>query len=142
MIWGIMLYISASRSKGELMILASNYKFENPQAIYKRRWEIEVMFQCLKSRGFNLEATHITDTCKIDRLIFMLGIAFCWMYKIGEIKDHVKPLVIKKHGRKAKSLFRYGFDEMRRILHDLKRYFRRLYRFISLLGDCRRERYE
>jgi len=28
---------------------------------YKRRWEIEVLFQCLKSRGFNFEETHLKD---------------------------------------------------------------------------------
>jgi len=143
MLWGLMLYISASRSlDGELMLLVSNYKFENPQAIYKKRWEIEVMFQCLKGRGFNLEATHITDPHKIDRLIFMLGIAFCWMYKIGEIKNCLKPIEIKKHGRKAKSLFRYGFDEIRRMLNDLRRYCKCLYKLISVLCNCRRERYE
>ncbi len=123
------------------MILASNIKFKNPQAIYKKRWEIEVMFQALKGRGFNLEKTHITNPKKIDRLIFLLTIAFCWMYKIGEIKNQEKPIEIKKHGRLAKSLFRYGFDEIRQMICNLQRYSRRLYRLFRDLCSYKRKCY-
>ena len=29
---------------------------------YYQRWHIETLFGCLKSRGFDLEATHMTET--------------------------------------------------------------------------------
>src|SRR4030095_16695865 len=35
---------------------------------YKKRWKIEVLFQALKSRGFNLEATHLKDEERLKTL--------------------------------------------------------------------------
>ena len=40
----------------------------------------------------------------------MLAIAFCWAYKTGEWQHEITPIKIKKHGRPAVSLFRYGLD--------------------------------
>ncbi|MBK9040676.1 MAG: transposase [Bdellovibrionales bacterium] len=34
----------------------------------KERWQIETLFSCLKSRGFNLEETHVTDLERIKKL--------------------------------------------------------------------------
>jgi len=39
-----------------------------------------------------------------------------WAFLTGEWLNQLKPLVFKKHGRKEKSLFRYGFDYLRNIL--------------------------
>jgi hypothetical protein len=137
MLWGELLYVSGSRSPdGELMVLVSNRYHRCPQSVYKKRWEIEVMFQCMKGRGFNLEETRITDAQKIDRLIFLLSIAFCWMYKTGDKKSQEKPIELKKHGRKAKSIFRYGLDEICSFLANLRRYTKRLCRAISVAFDC------
>ena len=55
----------------------------DPLSIYARRWEIETLFECLKTRGFNLEETHITDLDKVERMLSVLAIAYCWAYKIG-----------------------------------------------------------
>ncbi len=56
--------------------MVSNFKFENPLGMYRRRWEIETLFGCLKSRGFRMEDTHITDPDKIEKLVFVLAIGF------------------------------------------------------------------
>lgn len=40
----------------------------------------------------------------------LLAIAFCWAHKTGEWRHEKKPIKIKKHGRPAVSLFRYGLD--------------------------------
>lgn len=71
----------------EPWIIVSNFKFENPLGIYKRRWGIETLFGCLKSRGYRMEDTHITDGDRIERLLFVLAIAFCWVYKTGELEN-------------------------------------------------------
>jgi hypothetical protein len=115
-LWGYPLYISIQRKKGakEPMVVASNFAFENPLGIYKRRWEIETMFGCLKTRGFRMEDTHITDPDKIERLMFVLAVAFCWAYRIGDIKAEEKPIPLKTHGRKSRSLFREGINLVRR----------------------------
>jgi hypothetical protein len=40
----------------------------------------------------------------------------CWAHQVGEWSAQQRPLKIKKHGYKAQSTFRYGFDHLRRIL--------------------------
>ncbi len=39
--------------------------------MYRRRWEIETMFGCLKTRGFRMEDTHITDPDKSEKGVFV-----------------------------------------------------------------------
>ena len=54
-LWGHSLYISVERRRGakEQMIVVSNIEFENPLALYHRRWEIETLFG-IKSRSYCL----------------------------------------------------------------------------------------
>jgi hypothetical protein len=55
LIYGQKVFLAGSRSeRGELMIVATNQSPKNAIAIYLRRWEIENLFQSLKSRGFRL----------------------------------------------------------------------------------------
>ena len=115
LIWGHLLYVSICQAKGakEPMIIVSNIKFRDPIGLYRRRWEIETLFGCLKTRGFRIEDTHMTAPDRIERLLFVLSIAFCWSYKLGIIKDAEKCIPKKSHGRLSKSLFRTGLDFLR-----------------------------
>ena len=63
-----------------------------------------------------MEDTHITDLDKIEKLVFVLAIAFCWAYRTGDIKTEEEPIEIKTHGRQAKSIFRIGLDLIRGVL--------------------------
>lgn len=129
-LWGLSLYVSIERRKGakEQMIVVSNFKFEDPLRMYRRRWEIETMFGCLKTRGFRMEDTHITDPDKIEKVIFVLAIALCWAYRIGDIQDRAQPIEVKAHGRRARSLFREGLNLIRRAIFErwILKKFRRL----------------
>lgn len=79
--------------------------------IYAIRWEIETLFGCLKSKGFNFEDTHIVNRNRIKKLIAVLAIAFCWAHLTGEWRHQCeKTIRLKKHGRPQYSLFRYGLD--------------------------------
>jgi hypothetical protein len=111
-VWDTDLFLSALRlDDGELLILASNQDQMCPLELYKRRWEIETLFSCFKCRGFNFEDTRITKTKRINRMVAVLALAFCWAHKCGEWKiDNVAKIRIKKHGRPEKSIFRYGLD--------------------------------
>ena len=111
---GQAIYLSGLRlESGELLIIASNQFESKPFDIYGLRWEIETLFQCLKGRGFNMEATHLTRYFRIKKMIALLAIGFCWAHKTGEWKHKmVKPLRLKKHGRLEKSIFRYGLDHL------------------------------
>jgi len=64
----------------------------------------------MKSGGFDIEKTHLTDLERIEKLVLLVTIAFVWCYKVGIYLHDLRPIKIKKHGRKAKSIFRYGLD--------------------------------
>jgi len=102
--------------EGEYVIVASSAESDEILRDYALRWKIESLFGCLKSRGFCLEATHVTEKERLEKLLALLTVAFCWAYIAGEWLARTNPIKIKKHGRLAKSLFRHGFDHLRRIL--------------------------
>ena len=105
------VFISGLRlPDGNLLILATNSLSDTPFENYSHRWQIETLFSCLKTRGFHLENTHLTDPQRMKRLLAVLAIAFCWAHKIGEYQHEQKPIKLKKHQRSAKSLFRLGLD--------------------------------
>ena len=86
---------------------------------YRRRWGIETLFGALKSRGFDLEATHLTGEKRLEKLVGLLALAFAWSQLVGEWRDGRDPIKPKSHGRLGKSRFRYGLDYLRRIMLDL-----------------------
>lgn len=120
--WGRSVYLSVrwSYNKDEFVTLISNRSLPNPFKTYRKRWEIETFFGCLKKRGFCFEDTHLIHLKRIENLICVLVIGFCWSYLVGEWKDGEMPIKTKSHSRKSKSLFRYGFDELRRVFLNLK----------------------
>lgn len=120
-LWGEAVYLSALRlADGELLIVATDRLLPDPIARYGKRWEIETLFGCLKSKGFNFEDTHIVEPVRIGKLLVLLSIAFCWAHRTGEWHSEEKSIPIKKHGRKAQSLFRYGLDCLRDVLLNSK----------------------
>lgn len=82
---------------------------------YRRRWTIETMFGNLKTKGFNMEDTHITDRDKLSTLCAVLALAVALSVKTGVAVARLNPIPIKKHGRKAWSLFALGLQALRRI---------------------------
>jgi hypothetical protein len=67
-------------------------------------------FKAMKSSGFDLEKTHLQDMERLEKLILIVMIAFVWCYKVGIYLHAIKPIPIKKHGRKAKSIFQYSLS--------------------------------
>jgi hypothetical protein len=97
--------------KMEFLIIVSFNKPEQATVYYKQRWQIETLFRGLKSSGFNIEDTHVTDLKRLEKLFLLTIIAFVWCYKIGDFLDQsIKKITIKKHGRRAISVFKYGLD--------------------------------
>ncbi len=72
-----------------------------------------------KTRGFCLLTTHFTDAKRLSKLLALMTLALCWAVKTGEWLHQHRPIKVKKHGRKAKSIFRYGLDYLRSIVTDL-----------------------
>lgn len=116
------VFLSASRSSiGELLILATPKFTRKTVEIYQIRWEIETLFGCLKSKGFCLEDTRLIKEQRLEKLFFILTLAFIWVYQSGIFRSMDKPIKIKKHGRKSYCLFRYGLEILRKaIINNLQ----------------------
>jgi hypothetical protein len=70
----------------------------------------------LKTSGFNIEDTNLTDIERISKLMALVLIAFAWVYKAGIYLDGLRRIKIKNHGRRAKSLFKYGLNYIANLL--------------------------
>ena len=100
---------------GELLIIASRSRPQHALKIYRQRWKIETLFAALKTRGFNLEATHMTDPAKLSTLIAILAMAASVAYKTGLWALGRQPRRRKAHGRPARSVFALGLDALRKL---------------------------
>lgn len=109
---GSMLILAAHRLEGEALM-------ESIFEVYRKRWEIETLFAALKSRGFDLEATHLTKPERIRKLLGILAFAYTWARLIGlERKRREGPPRRCSNGHPAKSLFRYGLDRLRELVNN------------------------
>jgi len=76
------------------------------QKVSKERWQIETAFRAMKTSGFNLEDTHLTDIERIEKLVAIVTIAFCWAYLVGiYLHEHDKPIKTLNNGKQRKSFF-------------------------------------
>ena len=103
--------------RGERILLITNRTdLQQVLTLYGQRWAIETTFACLKSRGFNLEDTHLTHPQRLHLLMGLLAWTLLWALLVGQQLHHTKPIPIKKHGRPAISLFRRGLDPLTPII--------------------------
>jgi hypothetical protein len=120
-VWGYWVYVAALRLEdGSLLVVATQSAPKTAIADYANRWGIETLFGIFKTRGFCLESTHLKDAERLSKLLALLTLALCWAMRTGDWLHQLKPLQLKKHGRKAKSIFRYGFDHLRSIVLNLQ----------------------
>jgi hypothetical protein len=62
-------------SDREYLIVGTKEVLRDAFGEYEKRWGIETLFGCLKSRGFDFEETHLTKRVRIERLTFLLSLA-------------------------------------------------------------------
>jgi len=78
------VYLSGKKTEGnDYLILASSSNPDEALLMYRQRWTIENLFGNMKTKGFNLENTHMKDDEKLKKLIALLTIAMLWCYLIG-----------------------------------------------------------
>jgi len=109
---GQLCYISGCKlQKGEFLIIISFNRPTQAKEDYAQRWQIEMCFKAMKSSGFDIEKTHLNDLERIEKLVLLVCIAFVSCYKVGiYLHENVCPIKIKKYGRRARTLFKYGLD--------------------------------
>lgn len=114
-IFGLRLFFAckkmSSNGRDTHLLVVSN-RFQGKQAlkIYKRRWGIERLFGHLKKKGFDLEATHMTDAGKLEKLFAVVALAFTYSYAWGSYLRHSG--LKNNAASKRKSLFRLGLEEI------------------------------
>ena len=102
---------------GQLVALIHSAHISDPCQVYRRRWEIELLFKVMKTSGFDLEATHITLASRLGTLLAIVAISCCFAYRIGMYYIEKKPPKLKKHGYKPFNTVRFGLD----LLIDMSR---------------------
>lgn len=113
-------------------IVATNRSAKRALKIYKQRWSIEVFFQAIKSRGFQLEQTHLKDLHRIKKLIALLSLAFGFCLQAGQWKTIYQDAPkYKSHGYPAKSIFRHGLDLIQYLMINQPQYTERLDRLLD-----------
>ena len=110
LVYGTLVYVVAARQGKDPWILVTNAQPAQARALYQQRWSVETMFGAFKSRGFDLEATHLREADRLEMLIGVLALAFVWALRVGLWQAEQVEIVVKKHGRRVKSLFRFGLD--------------------------------
>lgn len=100
----------------EFVIVATYQTDIQTMQIYAKRWSIECFFKAIKTAGFNIEDTHLTDQKRLEKLFAVVAIAFIWVYLIGEYQNKEKTIPILIHKRRAFSVFRYGLDAINKVL--------------------------
>lgn len=61
---------------GDLLVVVAPCESGQMIAEYAVRWEIETLFGCLKSRGFRMEQTHLTDAERLRKLVALFALVF------------------------------------------------------------------
>lgn len=109
LVYGSFMQVVATLSpQGERVLVASDLSLWDTLTTYRLRWSIECTFSAMKTRGLNLEQTHMTHSDRLSRLFGLLSLALAWMVRIGEWRAEQQPIPTKKHARPAISRASYG----------------------------------
>ena len=116
-----------------LAVISHGFGGPEALAIYRRRWGIETLFGHLKKKGYQFEDTHMTKAGRIGKLMGVLTIAFVLCYRWGAKLEERNGAEIKKHGYRAKSLFRQGFESLHAMIQKPWRWGRKLREFLDVI---------
>ena len=107
-------YAAKQLADHEWLIIVTNQK-DAGQALndYRKRWSIECLFGDAKTRGLNLEDTHLRAPEKLSCLLGVVTLAIAWSYRCATKTMGLKAIKRKRHGRREKSWFRTGLDALR-----------------------------
>ncbi|UBV45266.1 transposase (plasmid) [Deinococcus taeanensis] len=95
---------------GDLVCLATDLHAQDACLTYRLRWSVECTFSSMKSRGFDLERTGMTQDDRLERLFGIVTLAWVWCLRGGVDGALERPIPIKAHGRKALSLVTAGWE--------------------------------
>ena len=94
----------------------SNQPAHHALTTYRKRRAIECLFAEAKTKGFNLEDTRLPIAKKLSLSVGLVALAMAWAARVASTRLGTRKRPRKSHGRYAKSIFRIGLDEIRRLL--------------------------
>lgn len=71
---------SKGRLDERLHVISNRFNGEEALELYSLRWGLELLFSHLKKRGFDLEATHMSDSKKLEKLFALVSLAFLYSF--------------------------------------------------------------
>jgi hypothetical protein len=118
-LWGLSVYVGGKHLHGKEYLIVISNEAGDLLSEYRLRWEIETLFQALKGRGFDLESCRLSRPKRLSGWFGFLSLGLCWCLKVGHYLDEVAPLPLKRHGRRAVSVFVRGLCLLQSLLSCL-----------------------
>ena len=115
----VMVLCCWAKDEAEPLYLVSNLSSaEEAIQYYKKRFRIETFFSDQKSRGFNIQKSHIEDPQRLSRLLIASCLAYIWIVYLGSLcKSDGWQDVIHRRNRCDLSLFRLGLQLLEHFLN-------------------------
>ncbi len=114
-VFGMRLQFASKKRAGDshLMVISDRLGEQSALRLYRKRWGIERLFGHFKKKGFDLEATHMSNASKLEKLFAVLVVAFlfsfAWGSQLRAIEGHMTA------AERRKSLFRQGLEDIVRM---------------------------
>lgn len=67
-----------------IYLVTNSHDMEDACFWYRKRFHIETFLSALKSQGFHLHQSHISDPARLSRLMIAACLAYIWIVYLGE----------------------------------------------------------
>ena len=116
----VMVLCCWAKDEAEPLYLVSNLSgAEEAIKYYKKRFRIETFFSDQKSRGFNIQKSHLEDPQRLSRLLIASCLAYIWIVYLGSLcKTDGWQSIIHRKSRCDLSLFRLGLQLLEHFLNE------------------------
>ncbi len=116
----VMVLCCWAKDEVEPLYLVSNLSSaEEATKYYKKRFRIETFFSDQKSRGFNIQKSHVEDPQRMSRLLIASCLAYIWIVYLGSLcKSDGWQDIIHRRNRCDLSLFRLGLQLLEHFLNE------------------------
>ena len=116
----VMILCCWAKDEADPLYLVSNLSFaEEAIKYYQKRFRIETFFSDQKSRGFNIQKSHIEDPQRMSRLLIASCLAYIWIVYLGSLcKTDGWQSIIHRKSRCDLSLFRLGLQLLEHFLNE------------------------
>ena len=116
----VMVLCCWAKGEAEPLYLVSNMSVaEEAIWYYQKRFRIETFFSDQKSRGFNIQKSHLEDPQRLSRLLIATCLAYIWIVYLGSLcKSDGWQAMIHRRDRCDLSLFRLGLQLLDHFLNE------------------------